>query len=540
MTKHLKMKYTHHNNLTSKIRTISLVLILISSFDLFGQHKNIVIDGQVSNYPNEPSLVIDPNNPQRMMAASNINNYYFSEDAGENWVSGKLSSVYGVWGDPALMVDNYGDFYFFHLSNPPGGNWIDRIVCQKTADLGNNWTPGSFMGLNGAKAQDKEWPVVNRKNNHIYISWTQFDNYGSSSASDSSHIMFSRSFDAGDNWEPAIRLDKKGGDCIDDDNTVEGAVPALGPNGEIYIAWAGPEGIVLDKSSDEGSSWLKNEIHVSDNPGGWNYEIPCIFRCNGLPVTVCDTSQSINRGNIYVNWTDQRNGLNDTDVWLARSVDGGESWEEAVRVNNDPPGKHQFLSWATIDQTNGTIYVVFYDRRNYTDNRTDVYLAKSEDGGLNFTNHLISEAPFVPNDGIFFGDYTNINAHNDIIRPIWARLHAGELSVLTAIVNPEFLTSENEKIAYSHSIELEQNYPNPFTNETYISFKLHKAEILDLNIYDVNGQRGINIFEQKDFTEGKHVLRISDQLINLEAGVYYYVLKSGDGFFYKKMIQVND
>jgi len=40
----------------------------------------------------------------------------------------------------------------------------------------------------------------------------------------------------------------------------------------------------------------------------------------------------------------------------------------------------------TIDQTNGYLYFVFYDRRNYStaSTSTDVYMARSTDGGGDF------------------------------------------------------------------------------------------------------------------------------------------------------------
>lgn len=145
-----------------------------------------------------------------------------------------MTSSYGVWGDPNIIVDTAGHFYFFHLSNPPQGSWIDRIVCQKTTDNGITWNDGSFTGLNGQKDQDKHWSAVDRRNNNLYVSWTQFDTYGSSNPKDSSNILFSKSTDAGATWSTPRKINKFAGDCIDSDNTVEGAVPAIGPNGK-YI-----------------------------------------------------------------------------------------------------------------------------------------------------------------------------------------------------------------------------------------------------------------------------------------------------------------
>lgn len=88
----------------------------------------------------------------------------------------------------------------------------------------------------------------------------------------------------------------------------------------------------------------------------------------------------------------------------------------------------------TVDQATGYIYMVYYDRRDYDDNRTDVYLAYSRDGGSSFKEVKISESPFVPDPTKFFGDYDNISAHNGIITPIWTRMDKGKTSVLTAVI----------------------------------------------------------------------------------------------------------
>jgi hypothetical protein len=40
---------------------------------------------------------------------------------------------------------------------------------------------------------------------------------------------------------------------------VEGAVPAVGVNGEIYVTWAGPNGLAFQTSTDGGLTWLKKE-----------------------------------------------------------------------------------------------------------------------------------------------------------------------------------------------------------------------------------------------------------------------------------------
>ncbi|MBL7809314.1 MAG: glycosyl hydrolase, partial [Saprospiraceae bacterium] len=72
---------------------------------------------------------------------------------------------------------------------------------------------------------------------------------------------------------------------------------------------------------------------------------------------------------------------------------------------------------------------------HYTDDRTEVYVASSLDGGKTFKNLKVSAKPFTPNTLVFFGDYNHISAHNGVVRPIWTRLDQGALSVWTALMD---------------------------------------------------------------------------------------------------------
>lgn len=524
---------------TVNMRSVLLFIFLIFLFfQGFCQYPNVLITDNGQSL-SEPSITMNPRNPNELVAGSNLWYYYYSVDGGFNWTQEPLNSPdNGVWGDPCLIVDTAGMFYYFHLSNPPEGSWIDRIVCQKFDIENEEFVSDTYMGLNGTKAQDKEWAVVDSANNNIYVTWTQFDEYDFNPPADTtkhSNIMFSKSTDAGETWSDAVRINKVFGYCLDDDNTTEGAVPAVGPNGEVYVAWAGPEGIVFDRSLDMGETWLDEDIFVSDQPGGWDFDIPGINRCNGLPVTCCDISGSDFNGNIYVNWTDQRNGEDDTDVWMAKSTDGGNTWSEPKRVNDDPPGKQQFFTWMTIDQANGNIYFVFYDRRNYDNINTDVYMARSTDGGETFENFKISESPFFPSSGVFFGDYTNITAYNHQVRPIWARGDGGSMSIWTAIVDLRVGIQEQEE---SIPFTLAQNYPNPFRETTYFSFKLIETETVSLMVYDIYGRQITALIDREQRIPGKYVETFMPNNYKLTPGVYWFVLTNGNSIQKRKMLLI--
>lgn len=402
------------------------------------QYKNIRVNNPTSINPEEVTIAINPTNPLNLAAGANIRYYYYSMDGGHTWTEGQLSSPLGVWGDPCVTFDADGNLFFGHLSNPPDpGYWIDRIVVQKSTDGGQTWNNGSGIWFSPPKNQDKEWLIADMTQspyrNRLYAAWTEFDQYGSNLITDSTRILFSLSTDAGDTWYPAIRISDDGGNCVDGDTTVEGAVPAVGVNGEVYLSWSGPKGIMFDKSSDGGVTW-GNDIFVTTQPGGWDFNVDGIYRCNGMPVTACDISNSPHRGNIYIQWSDQRNGIGNTDIFIIKSTDGGASWGTVKRVNDDLTNREQFFSWMNIDQSNGNLYVVFYDRRARTGNYTDVYVAKSTDGGETFTNFKVSETSFNPTSNIFFGDYINISAFNGKIYPIWMRLDGTALSVWTTII----------------------------------------------------------------------------------------------------------
>lgn len=391
--------------------------------------------------PCEPSICVNPANTRQVAAGAILNRQYWSEDGGRTWKSTQIKSSHGVYGDPVIIADWAGNFYFAHLSDPDGRGWssprlLDRIVIQKSTDGGRTYNDGAFVGMHHPKDQDKHWLCADPKTGHLICSWTEFDKYDSKDiVNDRSRILFSRSTDGGATWSDALKINQFEGDCLDDDNTTEGAVPAFGPNGEIYVAWAWNDKIWFDRSTDGGRTWLAEDIMVAKQPGGWTFDVPGITRCNGMPVLVCDLSNGPHRGTLYLNWADQRHGTHDTDVWLAKSTDGGTTWSAPLRVNDDKKGKQQFFTWLSVDQVTGHLYCIFYDRRAYDDEQTDVYLAVSRDGGQSFKNVKISSSPFDPDAFVFFGDYNHISAHNGVVRPIWTRLEKGVLSVWTALID---------------------------------------------------------------------------------------------------------
>jgi hypothetical protein len=197
------------------------------------------------------------------------------------------------------------------------------------------------------------------------------------------------------------------------------------------VSWSGPEGIVFTCSTDAGLTWPDKNIFVCDQVGGWDYDIEGVYRCNGMAVTGCDISSGPYRGAIYVNFSDIRNGKSDVDVFMTRSVDGGMTWSKPLRINDDKFGnsKQQFMNAMSVDPLTGAVNVLFYDRRNYDDTQTDVYLARSTDGGVTFSNVKVSESPFIPTKRVFLGDYIGLCSFDNFVACIWMRMDSGKTSI---------------------------------------------------------------------------------------------------------------
>lgn len=415
--------------------------------------------------PEETAIIIDPNDSNHMAAvAQGQGCYYFhSGDGGASWDEGSITDPYDL-GDPTIAVDADGIAYYGYI----GTFSHSGIFVARSTDRGVSWEPAVAVleHDSGAPFEDKETPVCDCTfgpyAGRLYVSWTQFDAYGSSDPADSSRILFSYSRDQAASFTPPIRVSDQGGDCRDRDGTVEGAVPAVGPYGTVYLTWAGPRGIEFDRSDDGGDSWGVDRV-ISDIPGGWDFAVSGIYRCNGLPITKVDLSGGLYSGRLYVLWSDQRNG--DTDVFLIYSDDGGDHWSPRRRVNGDPigNGRDQFFPWMDVDPVTGHIYVVYYDRRASTDDATEVWLAVSTDGGDTFSEEVISQSPFTPNPTVFFGDYIGIAARNGRVRPFWMRLDGSQMSDWTALVELDSAAVEGPARGTRLAV-----LPNPASTEARI------------------------------------------------------------------------
>lgn len=421
----------------------ALVILLIAMVSpAMGQFRNVELGSVTSGPACEVSVAISPRRPENIVVRATPDQVHYSHDAGATWKQGTMTPSSGSHGAPTVMADSKGVFYCFQVSaaNPVVGasegtsesENPDRIILERSEDGGATWTAAESFGSNERAQQTRQSATMDEKGN-FFVTWTQFNREGDAAQACTSGVQYSMSKN-GKKWSAPVLISRQRGSCDNNDNTPMGAMPAVTIDGKIVIAWAQEGKIYLDRSFNGGDIWLSNDIVVQEQPGGWHMEIPGHANTNGLPVFIADKSKSHYRGSLYLVWSDQRNGEDDTDIWFTRSHNYGDNWSSAGRVNDDGAGRHQYRPSMAVDQATGYLYVMYYDRRNHEDQQTDVYLAWSSDGGTSFKNRIISDQPFIPGDG------AGIAAHKGVIVPVWTKVNDDKTSVWTAIIKHEDLT----------------------------------------------------------------------------------------------------
>ena len=96
----------------------------------------------------------------------------------------------------------------------------------------------------------------------------------------------------------------------------------------------------------------------------------------------------------------------------------------------------------------------------------------------------------------------------------------------------EFSPIVSAEINGNNDFVLEQNYPNPFRNETVIKFTLPQRAKVNLSLFDMNG-RLVRVLLNESKESGTHAVTFYPG--TLTSGLYYYSLKTGELIAVKKL-----
>ncbi len=442
---------------------------------LFEEHRLNADDGHTQNETSigvqGDTLIAGWNN---FTATTLLMGVARSIDGGESWTD-TVFDDHGVMSDPAIKPGGGGKWYYAYLANGgSGGSDID-IYVRRSLDGGASWLTPALITNNGS-FDDK--PYIDALGDEVLVGWANF-------VSSPSKIWAARSVDGGVTYgqHQIVSINSGSGN---------GACPVIDQTGVYYMFWRDSfqESLWVSRSADQGTTWSSDRGIVGMSP--LPSTLPGGFRIVNLP----SADSNPITGDLLVVWNDQRFG--DPDILSIRSVDGGVTWSQPVRVNDDTGTEAQWFPWITIDET-GIIHVVWYDRR-HNGSDIDVYYARSLDGGLTYQSNIrITASSFTPvlpweTTNNFIGDYNGIAATATTAFPFYQDSREGNQDVYVAVVPNLSTGMPGEDQLPVPNIEAKHLIasPTPFREETAISMAGGRSnrfpETGTIQIFSVNGR----------------------------------------------------
>ena len=407
-------------------------IITIGNFDNF----NLGVDFAENNMTANPSL------PRWYFTAYNTNGAHHTEN-GLDWAA--LSPNFGasLSGDPVVAYDSIGNLFYENLY---GTGSIQGVKVISSADNGATWNPG----VTAANGNDKCWIACDQTSgpyaNNVYVCMTN-----------NSIGYFARSTDHGVTWE----------------NTFNPATQNL-PGMMVCVgAYGNVQGGAVYVVTNSGSSYASVYTFYRSTDGGQNFSLMSARQFSGYvgtyvnsrnsvqgmrtrpyPMIAADNSYGPHRGRLYNVYAsnDPPGSGNKPDIWSRHSDDGGATWSDSLRVNDDAntQAHHQWHPAIWCDKETGRFYVMWMDTRDTpTSDSAYIYATYSDDGGASFVaNQRISnkkmkiDCPGCGGGGTprYQGDYNGITSNKKVGMAGWTDFREGSFMSLTAYF-PDFALS---------------------------------------------------------------------------------------------------
>ncbi len=357
----------------------------------------------------ESDIRVDPTNPKHLIGSSkwfvspegynHLLGFYESFNGGKTWpIQGHIPGYEG-WTDntdPVGAFDGYGNFYelilpyqFFYNADGTHNFQINQnrepnpvvpaevisvAVRPHGAANANDWitthngqpdivAPYDSKG----REPDKQWIAIDTNPvspfyNRIYVMWVIF------TGPDTAQPLVSYAQALADgthtDWSAPIPLPEAPA-------SPTGAtylLPHVAPDGTVYttLTTTKPamqfsfDKIALDRSTDGGVTWTTVSTVADDIAAPPTRFANTTFR-DGILNSFGVGSQLVGANYpLYVTWEDYSAGV--TNILLAASYDGGQSWTVLVQVNDNASAVDEFQPNLTV-AADGTVSVAFYDRR---------------------------------------------------------------------------------------------------------------------------------------------------------------------------------
>jgi len=353
---------------------------------------------------NSPTLARNPKDPPNLAVADRVDTPRFScslqvsFDAGEHWtqVAVPAPPQERLCYAPDVTFGADGTLYYSFVTlrgraNAPNAAWlVTSRDGGQTLSEPVRIQPLGPLSFQVRMAADPKVP------GRLYATWLQAAEVGLYKFTQTGNpIAFTRSDDGGRTWRAPARVSSSAR------QRVVAPSPAVGPNGEMYVAYldlgedrldyegahegrggrpyGGPWQLVVARSRDGGATWQESTAEERLVPT----ERFIVFT-PPFPSIAVDPED----GRIYTGFHDGRRG--DADVLLWSLESGARAWTGPTRVNDTRPRDRtaQYLPKLSV-APDGRLDVAYYDRRADPSNvLNEVSLQSSFDRAETFTNRV--------------------------------------------------------------------------------------------------------------------------------------------------------
>ncbi|MEM7200766.1 MAG: sialidase family protein [Planctomycetota bacterium] len=335
------------------------------------------IDAGGANIPNdaanEPSIVVDPTDPDRIVIAwrqfdsitssFRENGWSYSQDGGQTWTfpgsvqEGQFNS------DPVLDADARGRLYYL---NYPGGTTI-RVWASD--DGGQSWS-----GPTSTRGGDKPWLAVDRTggigDGNVYAVWQV----------GGGPQTFTRSTDGGASFPSLVSIPQSPtfGSLAVDQNGVVFAAGSSGFSSSTFVLARSTNA----RNPAQTPTFTTATVNLGGSQGLFSPPNP-----GGLLGQMCVAPDPSRADHIYILCSVNPPGPDPMDVHFVRSVDGGRTFSSPIRVNQDSGNAYQWFGTMSV-APDGRIDAIWNDTRRGSATRCETYYAYSHDTGVTWSRNI--------------------------------------------------------------------------------------------------------------------------------------------------------
>lgn len=318
--------------------------------------------------------------------------------------------------DPVVAVDKLGNvfaanLYINFVSQSNDGFYVSKGTITGSGLQISATNAVATNSPDSPNFEDKEWLTVDNSNSgfsgNVYVCWTRF-------TPTSDHIRVSRSTDHGDSWGSSTQVSP-----ASQNGGVQGCQVAVGPSGEVYVAWEaffrnGMRQHFFVKSTDGGATF--SSAKAITNPFR-EVIFQSGYRKNSFPaLAVSPVNGDV--ADVFSSFTSPGG----TKVLFTQSTNGGSSFSNPFTLV-DVFGGVQFFPAVAYDEA-GTLHASWFDTRNSGSAQAakfDVYATFSTDNGATFAPNarVTPTSVFAGKFNSFIGDYSGIAAAGGFAHPVW-------------------------------------------------------------------------------------------------------------------------